>query len=73
VPQILAIELEQVEGVQQHMAASRFAPEVLKHGEPVGIAGDRLAIDQAGTHLEPVHGLEDQRIALRPVVSVAGE
>jgi len=45
------------------MAASRFALEVLKHGEAVGIAGDRLAIDQAGTHLEPVNGLDDERIA----------
>jgi len=31
-----------------------------------------LAVDQAGPHLEVVHGLDHQRVALRPVVAPAG-
>jgi hypothetical protein len=45
---------------------------LLEHRKPVLIAGDRLAIDQAGTRLEMVHGLDDERIARCPVVPVPG-
>ena len=52
------------------MLARRLAPQPLEHREPIVIAGDRLAIDQAGTRLEPVHGLDDERIARCPIVPV---
>src|SRR5262249_60828246 len=55
------------------MLARRLAPQPLEPREPVLIAGDRLAIDQAGTHLEPVHGLDDERIAQSPIVPVSGD
>ena len=45
----------------------------LEHREPVLIAGHRLAVHQAGTRLEAVHGLDDERIAGTPVMPVAGE
>jgi hypothetical protein len=54
----LARKLEQVEGVEEDMVARRLAPQPFEHREPVLIASDRLAIDQAGTHLEPVNGLD---------------
>src|SRR6516165_10321860 len=71
-PQILAIQFEEIEGVEEDMLARRLAPQPFEHREPVLIAGDRLAIDQAGTHLEPVNGLDDKRIAWCPVVPVPG-
>ena len=43
----------------------RLAPKVR---EPVLVAGDRLAVDQAGAHLEPVDGHDNERVAPRPVV-----
>ena len=49
---------------------ARLAPQPLEHREPVLIAGDRLAIDQARADLEPVNGLDDERIARCPIVSV---
>ena len=55
------------------MLARRLEPQPLEHREPVLIAGDRFAIDQAGARLEPVHGLHNRGIAVRPVVTVAGE
>ena len=72
-PQVLAVQFEEVEGVEEDMLAGRLAPQPLEHREPIVIAGDRLAIDQAGTHLEPVNGLDDERIARSPVVPIAGQ
>ena len=64
-PQVLAIQLEEVEGIiEEDMLARRLAPQLLEHRKPVLIAGDRLAIDQAGTHLEPVNGFDDERYPL---------
>src|SRR5215471_8880718 len=54
-PQVLAIQLKEVESVKEDMPARRLAPQSLEHREPVFITGDRLAINQAGTHLEPVN------------------
>jgi len=51
---------------------ARLAPQPLEHREPVLIAGDRLAIDQARADLEPVNGLDDERIARCPIVPVPG-
>jgi hypothetical protein len=36
------------------------------------VAAHHLAVDQAGANLEVVHGLDHQRVALRPVVAPAG-
>jgi hypothetical protein len=69
----LAVQFEEVEGVEEDMLARRPEPQPFEHREPVLIAGDRLAIDQAGTHLQPVNGLDDERIARSPVVPVPGQ
>src|SRR5262249_3932209 len=71
-PQVLAIQLKEVEGVKEDMLARRLVPQPFAHREPVLTAGDRLAIDQAGTHLEPVNGLDDERVARCPIVPVPG-
>jgi hypothetical protein len=46
-PQVLTIQFEEVKGVEKDMLARRLAPQPFEHREPVLIAGDRLAIDQA--------------------------
>src|SRR5262245_32674000 len=71
-PQVLAIQLEEVEGVEEDMLARRLAPKPFEHRESVLIAGHGLAVDQAGTRLEPVNGLDDERIARCPIVPVSG-
>jgi len=71
-PQVLAIQLKEVEGVKKDMLARRLAPQPIEHREPVLIAGDRLAIDQAGTHLEPLNGLDNERIARCPIAPIPG-
>jgi hypothetical protein len=47
--------------------------ELLEDGEAALVAAHGLAVDQAGPHLEVVHGLHDEREAVCPVVSVAGD
>jgi len=68
----LAIQLEEVEGVEEDMLARRLAPQPFEHRELVLIAGDGLAIDQARADLEPVNGLDDERIARCPIVPAPG-
>ena len=46
-PQVLAVELQQVEGEQEHVRPLGLAAQPLEHREPVVVAGDRLAVDQA--------------------------
>ena len=48
-------------------------PEQLEHCEPLLVAAHRLAVDQAGPHLEVVHSLDDERIPGGPVMAVTGE
>ena len=37
------------------------------------VAAHHLAVDQAGPDLEVVHGLDHERVAVRPVVAPAGD
>ena len=46
-PDVFAVQLKEVEGIEEDMLARRLAPQPFEHREPVLIAGDRLAIDQA--------------------------
>jgi hypothetical protein len=47
-PQIAAVEFEQVEGAEGDAAIMPVSAKKLEVGEPVAVAGDRLAVDQAG-------------------------
>jgi hypothetical protein len=58
---------------ERHACPTACTAQPFEHRESVLIAGDRLAIDQAGTHPEPVNGLDDERIARSPVVPIAGQ
>ena len=65
-PQVRAVQFEQVEGVQEHVLAFPLAPHAFEHGQAIVVAADGLPIDQAGPSLEVVHGLDDQRDSDRP-------
>src|SRR5262249_22348514 len=72
-PKSWACECDQPEG-QQNPAAVLPAvaqPADLRHAVPV--AADRLSVDQARAHPGRAGGLGDERVAVRPVVPVAGE
>jgi hypothetical protein len=47
-PQIVAVQLDQVEGVQEHAVISAVVPDEIERGNAVVIARDSFAIDDAG-------------------------
>jgi hypothetical protein len=47
--------------------------EQLERSHSVFVTAHHLAIDQARPHFEVVHGLDQERVALRPVVAPAGD
>ena len=59
-PQVLAVELQQVEGVQEDVRACGLFAQSLEHRHAAIIAGDGLAVDQTGARPELVRGLDDQ-------------
>src|SRR5262249_12751737 len=47
-PQIVAVQLDEVEGVEKDALVSALVPDEIERGDAVVIAGDSLAIDDAG-------------------------
>ena len=46
--QVVAVQLDQVEGVQEHVPVMLAVADTLERCEPVVIAGDSFTIDDAG-------------------------
>ncbi len=72
-PQVVAVELQEIEGDENDVLVVAAMPQHLKARHPVLIAAHRLAIDQAAARLQLVHGLDDERVAGRPVMPVPGQ
>src|SRR4029450_5012200 len=47
-PHVVAIQLDQVEGVEEYALVSAVVTDEIERGDTVVIAGDRFAIDDAG-------------------------
>src|SRR5215472_10962871 len=71
--EILAVQLKQVEGVQENPPVLAPVAQSVEHRHPVAVAGHRLPVEQERSDLQGAGGLEDQRKASRPVDAVAGE
>jgi hypothetical protein len=73
-PQVVAIQLDQVEGVQKHAAVSAVVPDEVERGNAIVVAGDSFTIDDAGAGAQPGERLHDQReLALEVVAGTAIE
>src|SRR5262249_42852534 len=72
-PKVLAVEFDQVEREQEHGAVLPAVAQPVELRRAVPVAGDRLSVDQARAHPGRAGGLGDERVAVRPVVPVAGE
>jgi hypothetical protein len=46
-PQVVAVQLDKIEGVQKDLAIVAPIPNPVEHREPVVVAGNRLAVDDA--------------------------
>jgi hypothetical protein len=71
--EVRTVQLQKVEGVEECFGLIPTVAEQLEGGHAVLIAAHHLAIDQARTHLEMVHGLHHERVADCPVVTPAGD
>ena len=63
-PQVVAIELDQVEGVEEYAPVSALVTDQLERGHAVVIAGDRFDVDNAGARAQAGQCRDDQREAM---------
>src|ERR1700691_6250563 len=70
--QILAVELEQVEGDVQRGRLCTVAADKVKDREAAIVADDRLTVHDAGFRRQRSHGKLDEGEAVREVVAVSG-
>ena len=47
-PQVIAVQFDQVEGVEKHALIRAVVPDEIEGGNAVVIASDSLAVDNAG-------------------------
>jgi hypothetical protein len=71
-PHVLAVQLDQVEGVEEYLVVSAVVPDEIERGNAVVIAGNSFAIDDAGAGAQACQRLNDQREALGEVVAPDG-
>jgi hypothetical protein len=68
-PQVVAAQLDKVEGVQEHVAIMAPIPNPVERRHAVLVTGDGLAVDDAGARLQAGQGLNDQREAVGQIVA----
>jgi hypothetical protein len=68
-PQVVAVQLDQVEGVEEYAFVSALVTDEVERGYAVVIAGDSFAVDNAGARAQACQGLDDQREAIGEVIA----
>jgi hypothetical protein len=62
--QIVTVQLDQVEGIEEHARVVVPVSDTVERCDPVLAACDRFAVDDAGPWAQPGERLDDQREAL---------
>src|SRR5262249_58176803 len=62
-PQIVAVQFDQVEGVEKYALVSALVTDQIERRNAVVIAGDSFAVDNAGARAQASQCLDDQREA----------
>jgi hypothetical protein len=68
-PQIVAVQLDEVEGVEEYALVSAVVTDQIERGNAVVIAGDGFAVDDAGARAQVGDCFDDQREAAGEVVA----
>ena len=68
-PQIVAVEFDQVEGIEEHARVVALVPDAVERRDPVVTTGDRLAVDDAGPRMQCGERLDDEREAVGQVIT----
>ena len=69
-PQIVAVQLDQVEGAEHGGVVMLPVAQQLEHREAALIDHDGLAVDEAGAHRQASDGLDDLREAVGEIVAI---
>jgi hypothetical protein len=67
--QVVAIQFDQVEGIEEDALVSAVITDEIERGNAIVIAGNRLAIDDARARAQPSERLNDQREAMGEVIA----
>src|SRR5262245_53062871 len=68
-PQVVAVQFNEVEGVEEDALVSALVPDEIERSNAVVIAGDSFAIDDAGARAQACQCLDDQREAAGEIVA----
>src|SRR5215831_4503346 len=68
-PQVIAVLLDQVEGVKEYALVSALVTDEIERGHAVVIAGDSFAVDDAGARAQAGERINDQREATGEVIA----
>jgi len=68
-PQVVAVQLDEIEGVEEYALVSAVVPDEIERGNAVVVASNRLPIDDAGARAQASQRLDDQREAAREVIA----
>ena len=69
---VLAVNLDRVEGTEEDAFIVMPMPDAVEARDAVLAARHRLAVDDAGSGVQPCQGHDDQRKAVREVVTWGG-
>jgi len=67
--QVVAIQLDQVEGVEEYLVVSALVTDQIERGHAVVIAGNSFAVDDARAGAQPGERINDQRKAIGEVIA----
>ncbi len=70
-PQVVAVQLDQVEGVEEHAGVVAAVAQPVEVRHAVVVAAHRLAVEDAGSRAQAGERLDDQREAVGEVVAGA--
>src|SRR5215831_18423881 len=68
-PQVVAVQLNEVEGVEEYVLVSAVVTDEIERGNAVVIAGDSFAVDNARARAQTSQRLDDQREAAGEVIA----
>src|SRR5262249_30734700 len=68
-PQVVAVQFNEVEGVEEDALVSALVPDEIERGHAVVIAGDSFAVDNAGARAQACQRLNYQREAMGEVIA----
>src|SRR5262249_11673919 len=58
-PQVVAVQLDEVEGVEEYALVSALVTDEIERGHAVVIVGDSFAVDDAGARAQACQRLDD--------------